>query len=204
MSEKNPVSRLFSLIGRVLTGLVKGVQILVFLVFVVVILSALANLSGGAIEIPESAALILAPSGSLVEQPEGEPLDRAFLQMQEGDAQTVVRDIVESLQYAAEDNRIRAVVLWPDFLQGGGLSKLQDVASAIEKFKESGKPVIAMADSYNQSQYYLAAHADEIYMHDFGFVMIEGFGYLAETHGLFDESLLGQDGHAATPDLYSE
>ncbi|MEJ2139017.1 MAG: signal peptide peptidase SppA [Gammaproteobacteria bacterium] len=171
------MSRLFSLIGRVLTGLVKAVQILVFLVFVVVILSALANLSGGAIEIPESAALILAPSGSLVEQPEGEPIDRAFLQMQEGDAQTVVRDIVESLQYAAEDNRIRAVVLWPDFLQGGGLSKLQDVASAIEKFKESGKPVIAMADSYNQSQYYLAAHADEIYMHDFGFVMIEGFGY---------------------------
>lgn len=177
MSKSSPVRRLFSFVGRVLTGLVKAVQVLVFLVFVVIILSALANLSGGAIKIPESAALVVAPSGQLVEQPEGEPLDRAFLQMQDGDSQTVVRNIVDSLDYAAEDDRIKAVVLLPDFLEGGGLSKLQDVAAAIDNFKATGKPVIAMGDSYNQSQYYLASHADEIYMHDFGFVMIEGFGY---------------------------
>ena len=84
MSKSSPVRRLFSFVGRALTGLVKAVQVLVFLVFVVIILSALANLSGGTIKIPESAALVVAPSGLLVEQPEGEPLDRAFLQMQDG------------------------------------------------------------------------------------------------------------------------
>ena len=72
--------------------------------------------------------------------------------MQEGGTQAVVRDIVESLRYAADDSRIQAVVLLPDFLEGGGLSKLQDVAAAIEEFRESGKPVIAMGDSYDQSQ----------------------------------------------------
>ena len=69
MNDGNIVSRLFRRIGRVLTGLVKAFQVLVFLLFIVVILSALMNLSGGAIEIPESAALVLAPSGRLVEQP---------------------------------------------------------------------------------------------------------------------------------------
>ncbi len=65
----------------------------------------------------------------------------------------------------------------PGYLSGGGLSKQQEIGAALELFRESGKPVISMADSYDQSQYYLAAHADEIYMHDFGFVLIEGFGY---------------------------
>ena len=89
----------------------------------------------------------------------------------------MVRKVVKSLEYAAEDERIQAVVLLPGYLDGGGLSKHQVVADALTTFRESGKPVIAMADNYNQSQYYLAAHADEIYMHDFGFVLIEGFGY---------------------------
>jgi protease-4 len=121
--------------------------------------------------------MVLAPSGFLVEQAEGEPLDRALLAMDDGETQTIVREVVESLELAAEDERIWSVVLLPGYLQGGGLSKQQEIAVALDNFRLSGKPVIAMADSYDQSQYFLAAHADEIYMHDFGFVLIEGFGY---------------------------
>jgi protease-4 len=177
MSGKNPVSRVFGFIWRVLERLVKSIQVLLFLVFIVIIFSAVSNLSGGGIKVPESAALLIAPSGFLVEQPEGEALDRALLEMQDGDRQTVVRDVVESLRLAATDDRIKVVVLLPDNLEGGGLSKQQAIGAALAEFKSSGKQVIAMADSYNQSQYYLAAQADEIYMHDFGLVLIEGFGY---------------------------
>ena len=38
----------------------------------------------------------------------------------------------------------------PQGLQGASLSKLQEVTAAIDAFKESGKPVIAMADYYSQ------------------------------------------------------
>jgi protease-4 len=69
------------------------------------------------------------------------------------------------------------VVLRLGALQGGGLSKLQAVGSAIDEVRAAGKKVIAMGDGYSQAQYYLASRADEIYMHDFGFVLIEGFGY---------------------------
>jgi len=177
MSGKNPVSRVFGFVWRLLERLVKSIQVLVFLLFIVIIVSALSNLSGGGIKVADSTALLIAPSGFLVEQPEGEPLDRALLEMQDGERQTVVRDVVKSLQLAATDDRIKAVVLLTDYLQGGGLSKQQAIAAALTEFKASGKPVIAMADSYDQSQYYLAAQADEIYMHDFGLVLIEGFGY---------------------------
>jgi len=177
MSGKNPVSRAIGFVWRLLAGLVKSIQILLFLVVIVVIFSGLSALSGGGIKIPESTALLVAPTGLLVEQPEGEPLDQALTEIQEGEAQTVVREVVESLRIAATDDRIKAVVLLTDRLEGGGLSKQQAIGDALEEFSASGKPVIAMADNYNQGQYYLAAHADEIYMHDFGVVMIEGFGY---------------------------
>ncbi len=177
MSERNPISRIFGFIWRLIERLVKAIQVIIFLFVIVLVLSALSGLSGGGITIPDSGALVIAPSGFLVEQAVGEPLDQALFALNDGDSQTVVREVVESLEFAADDDRIQAVVLLPGYLQGGGLSKLQAIAEALNVYRASGKPIIAMADSYNQSQYYLAAHADEIYMHDFGFVLIEGFGY---------------------------
>jgi protease-4 len=177
MSGSNPITRVFGFIWRLIERLVKGIQVLIFLFVVVLVLSALSGLSGGGITIPDSGALVIAPSGFLVEQAEGEPLDRALLEMEDGDGQTIVREVIKSLELAAEDDRIQAVVLLPGYLQGGGLSKQQAIAAALDKYRATGKRVISMSDSYDQSQYYLAAHADEIYMHDFGFVLIEGFGY---------------------------
>jgi protease-4 len=177
MSGSNPITRVFGFIWRLIERLVKGIQVLIFLFVVVLVLSALSGLSGGGITIADSGALVIAPSGFLVEQAEGEPLDRALLEMEDGDGQTIVREVIKSLELAAEDDRIQAVVLLPGYLQGGGLSKQQAIAAALDKYRATGKRVISMSDSYDQSQYYLAAHADEIYMHDFGFVLIEGFGY---------------------------
>lgn len=177
MSEKGPIVRFFGFVWRLIERLTKALQVLIFLFVVVLLVSAISNLSGRGIEIPESAALLIAPSGLLQEQAGGEPLDQALLEMQNGDLQTIVREVVDSLRAAADDERIKAVVLLPGNLQGGGLSKQQAIGDALMEFRASGKPVLAMADGYGQEQYYLAAHADEIYMHDFGIVMIEGFGY---------------------------
>jgi len=169
--------KFFGYLWRFIERLVKGVQVVFFLFIVVFLIVVFSGRSGVVIPVPDKAALIIAPDGILVEQPAGESLDLALTQMQGGQGQTTVRDIVESLRRAATDDRIAAVVLAPDFLAGGGLSKLQVIADAVAEFRESGKPVIAMGDSYNQVQYHFVAGADEIYMHDFGFVLIEGFGY---------------------------
>jgi protease-4 len=175
--KANPIVRVFGFVWRLIERIVKSIQVLIFLFVILMLFSIFSGMSGKGIAVPESAALIVAPVGFLVEQAEGEPLDRALMEMQEGETQTVVREVVASLDRAADDERIKVAVLLTDFLQGGGLSKYQDIAVALDNFRASGKQVIAMADSYNQSQYFLAAHADEIYMHDFGFVLIEGFSY---------------------------
>jgi protease-4 len=175
--KANPIVRAFGFIWRLIERIVKSIQVLIFLFVILMLVSIFSSMSGKGTAVPESAALIVAPVGFLVEQAEGEPLDRALMEMQDGQTQTVVREVVASLDHAADDDRIKVAVLLTDYLQGGGLSKYQDIAVALDNFRASGKQVIAMGDSYNQSQYFLAAHADEIYMHDFGFVLIEGFSY---------------------------
>ena len=79
--------------------------------------------------------------------------------------QTVVQDIVDALEYAKSDDRIEVVYFELSSLYGGGLSKLQRIAAAISGFRDSGNFVIASGDFYSQGGYYLAAHADEVYMH---------------------------------------
>jgi len=169
------MKRFFSLIGKILGGLVKFLQAAILLVFIVIWVVAL---SGKQVEVPESGALIIAPAGVLVEQFEGDAVDRAFAAWQGVEqTQTLVKNVTDSLEMAAYDERVKAVVLDLEGLAGGGLSKLQVIGDAIDTFRETGKPVIAMSDGYTQAQYYLASRADEIYMHDMGMVFIDGYGY---------------------------
>ena len=91
------------------------------------------------------------------------------------ESETLVRDIIEALDAAASDSRITHLLLDTDYMAGAGLSKLEEISSALVRFKQSGKPIIAVADDYGQQQYYLAAHADEILLNPLGSVLITGF-----------------------------
>ncbi len=175
MSSKNILWRFFGAIWRGLNGLRKVLHLVLLLFIFMMFFGAL---SGPAPQLlPQSAALVIQPVGALVEQVAGDPYDRAVAELV-GDAplQTLVSDVVDALRYAREDDSIELVHLDLSAFAGAGLSKLQRVASAIDSFRESGKRVIASADFYGQSNYYLAAHADEIYMHPEGLVYLRGYG----------------------------
>ncbi|MBT8107181.1 MAG: signal peptide peptidase SppA [Gammaproteobacteria bacterium] len=175
MSTGNFVVRLFSAIWRGANGLRKVMHLLLLLVIFMVFIGVM---SGEAPPIlPERAALVIQPAGALVEQLDGDPYDRALAElMDEAQPQTLMRDVLDALEHATEDDRIAAVHLELSALGGAGLDKLRRVADAIEAFKQSGKPVIASADYYTQNAYYLAAHADEIYLNPNGFIFIQGYG----------------------------
>ena len=129
---------------------------------------------------PIEGALTLNLAGVLVEQrTQTDPTVQLLRQVEKSDDQPseiVLSDLLWAIKSAGDDDRIKALVLKPQGLQGASLSKLQEVASAIDAFKESGKPVIAMADYYSQGAYLLAAHADHVLLNQSGAVLIEGFG----------------------------
>jgi protease-4 len=128
--------------------------------------------------VPRSAALVLAPEGELVEQLATDPVRRAFGQASGGPApETLLKDVIDAIQMAKGDSRIKLIVLQLGNLAPSGLSKLQEVGSALREFRAAGKRVVAAADSMDQTQYYLAAQAGEVYLDPLGLVYVDGFSY---------------------------
>jgi len=174
VEKKSVLVRLFSAIWGGVNGVRKVLHFVLLIFIFALFFGAMADTP---LVFPERAALQIQPYGYLVEQTEGDPFERAVAELAgDGKPQTRVQDILDALAFAKNDDRIEVVYLELSSLLGAGLSKLQTVAAAIEEFKQSGKPVIASADFLSQPGYYLAAHADELYLHPDGLLFIDGYG----------------------------
>ncbi|MBC3809396.1 signal peptide peptidase SppA [Undibacterium seohonense] len=148
---------------------------LIFLLLVIFLLNAM--FSSDKVKIDDRTALILNFKGQIVEQHAGSASDAFLAEVQgENKRSTQLRDILTVLDAASRDPKITSAVLMLDGMQGAGLAMLREVAGGIERFKASGKKVIAWGSSFDQRQYYLASHANEVYMHPMGNVMLSGFG----------------------------
>lgn len=169
------IATVFGILWRLLDSLRKVLHLIVLLVFCSILVAVL---SPRIPIVPQSAALVIAPQGVLVEQLSGDPLQRAVAEASGQDnAETLVRDVVEAIESAKQDKRIKVLVLDLGNMAGGGIAKLEELAAAVRDFRAAGKRVIALGEGYDQSQYYVAAHADEIYLDPQGLVLLQGFGY---------------------------
>src|SRR6267154_909502 len=132
----------------------------------------------GVPSVPHTAALVIAPEGEIVEQLASDPVRRAFGQASGGPApETLLRDMTDAIAAAKSDERIKLIVLDLGSLDSSGLSKLQEIGAALREFRAAGKRVVAAADSLDQTQYYLAAQAGEVYLDPMGLVYLDGFSY---------------------------
>lgn len=174
-SERSFLSRFFIGIWRIIDGTRKLVLNLVFFIILFMVIAALVDTGETLIVQPES-ALVLRPYGNVVEQYSGTPLDYVLMQAAEtGRTETRLRDLVESVRRAADDERITRLVIDPGYMRSIGLASLLEIESAVEAFKTSGKPVVALADTLGQQQYLLTALADEIWLNPKGMVWIDGY-----------------------------
>ena len=140
-----------------------------------------AVLKPSAPSLKDKTALVLDIRGAVVEQRASLSLRAQVLGQAQGEdnEQTQLRDVLVVLDAAAKDEKISHAVLMLDKFSGGGYSSmatLRELAQALERFKASGKPVYAWGSDYDQRQYFLAAHANQVWLHPMGSVMIEGFG----------------------------
>ncbi len=165
--------RFFGFLWRGLDGLRRVLHLILLLAIFGFIAGALRSTIPS---LPTRAALVIAPEGEIVEQLSGDPLERALAEAQgAGRGETLLRDLTEAIEAAASDDRIQALVLELDGMTGGGQPTLQELSAAIAKFRASGKKVVASSVGFLQAQYFVAAHADEVYVDPLGFVLIEGY-----------------------------
>ena len=150
---------------------------LLFLLLIALLLVALFRRESPVMQ--DNTALVLDLKGPLVEEQSGGVRDNALAQLRGNSIQsTRLRDVLAVLEAAATDPQIARVVLMLDDFQGAGLASLRDVATALQRFRSSGKQVVAWGSGYDQKQYYLAAHASEVLMHPLGAVYLDGYGRL--------------------------
>ncbi|WP_457447539.1 signal peptide peptidase SppA [Roseateles sp. P5_E4] len=167
---------LFSKAWWLLDGTRRALMNLFVLLLLVIFVTAV--MTRGPKPLADKTTLVLKLDGSLVEQFSGSPREQLAAQArgQSVPHQTRLRDVLAVLDQAAKDDKISALLLDVEELQGAGLAGLHEVVGALQRFKQSGKPVLAYADSYSQRGYFLAAQAGEVYLHPMGMVGIEGFG----------------------------
>ncbi|MBT8048523.1 MAG: signal peptide peptidase SppA [Xanthomonadales bacterium] len=174
-ADRSFISRFFIGIWHFIDGARKLVLNLVFLLILFIVIMAFID-SGETLIIQPDTALVLQPYGDVVEQYSGTPLDYALQQAtQTSRTETRLRDLIEAVRTAKDDERIVRLVIDPTYLGRVGLASQLELEAAIEEFKISGKPVIALADNLGQQQYFLAAMADEIWLNPQGMVWIDGF-----------------------------
>jgi len=165
----------FGLVWRILEGIRRVLHLILLLVVFGFILAALHT---SIPIVPHTAALVIAPEGEIVEQLASDPVRRALGQASGGPApETLLRDVTDAIGAAKSDERIKLVVLDLGKLDSSGLSKLQEIGAALREFRASGKRVVVAADSLDQTQYYLAAQAGEVYLDPMGLVYLDGFSY---------------------------
>jgi len=122
-------------------------------------------------------ALVLDLAGPIVEQRTGTPARFTVLQvLADRERETQLRDLLAALDAAATDPKIGRVLLLLDDMQSAGLATLREIAAAMGRVRAGGKPVIAWGSALDQRRYYLAAHADQVLLHPFGRVVVQGFG----------------------------
>ncbi|WP_158379969.1 signal peptide peptidase SppA [Candidatus Williamhamiltonella defendens] len=163
---------------------------LCFLLLIIIGVMTYLHFQNGPLE-PVKGALLVDLRGIVQDKPATNTLFRQWskklLEREQNKLQeNSLFDIVEIVRQAKIDNNINGLVLSLSHLIAIDQPSLQYIGKALREFRETGKPIYAIGDSYTQEQYYLASFANKIYLSPQGTVDIHGFA----THQLYYKSLI--------------
>ncbi|NCC45921.1 MAG: signal peptide peptidase SppA [Bacteroidia bacterium] len=137
------------------------------------IVGSMASLSETKPVVPKSAILSIDFGTRISEQFVDDPFSSINpLQGTSGKTQGIYQ-VIRSIDNAANDPAIKFIYMNLTNLNSG-ITHTEEIRSALERFRISGKPVIAYADNFSQPAYYLATAADKIYLSPTGMLQLTG------------------------------
>ena len=154
------------------------VHVILFFIFIGFI-GAIASFSEKTVTVKNNSILTIKLEGEILDRTSDNPLDNIDFLSFTPKKNLGLNKILASIQKAAKDSRIQGIYLDLTEIQGnfGALAFTQEIRNALQKFKESGKFIIAYGDSYTQGLYYLSSVADKVLLNPKG--MIEWRGIAA-------------------------
>lgn len=188
------IGQLFKGIWIVLNFIRRFVMSLIILILVLTLgIGMLVHQEKPLPQVNHPGALTLDLEGSLVEKRQSNSNLNQITQQVMGrpiQQEIDLHELVNSIHQAKDDAQITGLILKVGDLSPSGLTKLHTVGEALKEFRQSGKPVVAIADNYSQGQYYLASFADQIILNPAGSVMIKGLS----AHTLFYKDAMDKFG----------
>lgn len=138
--------------------------LLINLIFIAIVLAIVIGLRE---ETPETTiqegALVLDLAGKLVEQPStpnpADQLMEKWLADKDQPREIAVGDVVYAIQQAKQDPHVKGIVLKTADLETASIGKLLTITQALDDFRQSKKPVVAVGSFYQQHQYLLSSKA---------------------------------------------
>ncbi|HEX3421838.1 MAG TPA: signal peptide peptidase SppA [Sphingomicrobium sp.] len=157
-------------IWKLLVGIKDALVLIFMLIFFGMLYSALSARPAPV----KDGVLDLNLNGSVVEQPSRAQWSDIASGNRLGEYR--LRDLVQALDKAKDDGRVKAVALDLDGFTGGGETTIGDLADAVRRVRSAGKPVIAYGVGYSDDSYELASAASEIWLNPLGAVLVAGPG----------------------------
>lgn len=147
----------------------------VFFFFSLAIIGSIAALGSSQPVMPRTAVLSLDFSKFTVSEQttEADPIS----QLQGKNTAVVgIWSAIQAIDAAAADPAIKYMFMRPD-MASGGIAEIEELRSAIENFRNSGKAVVSYMETPTNAGYYLASASDKIFMssHEGTMNMISGF-----------------------------
>jgi protease-4 len=139
------------------------------------ILGALTASQDKTVVLKPKSVYVLELNGQLVERSEDDPYSAAIADAFGQDMPSLIGldDVLSNIKKAKNDSSIVGI-----YLKGGTLSagkaSMKEIRSALEDFKKSGKFIVAYADTYEQSNYYLATVANKVFLNPSGMLELRG------------------------------
>jgi len=84
-----------------------------------------------------------------------------------------LKQVLDNIEKAKKDENIKAIYINTPYANAG-LSQIEEIRNKLLEFKQSGKPIIAYSEVYNQAAYYLSSVANKIYLNPEGIVELKG------------------------------
>ena len=152
-------------------GVFISAGILMFIGFVLMV-GMISSLSSSTARLPKGNEKVLALSlkGSLSEISNENPFANLFNQ----DKNPSINEILSAIEIAKENQQIEGIFLnMASFATGA--ANVDVIRRALIDFKQNGKFVVAYADNYTQSSYYLSSVADKVFLNPIGSLGLTGF-----------------------------
>lgn len=158
---------------RNLLATILGLFIFTLLCFLIFIGIVSVAASEKEVSLSDASILHLQINRPIVERKSEDPFEAFNEALGGGPGAIGLKEIKEAIYHAKDDEKIEGIFLEPQFLSSG-YAKLEEIRTALEDFKASGKFIVAYSEAFSEADYFLASVADEIYLNPMGMLEFNG------------------------------